>query len=206
MSFGLKTRNPKPATRNPLMTNQIVARRYAQALYEEAAREQRVERIDEDIALVRQTLEASRELVVFFESPVISRQKKEAVVQALFAERVEPMTLGFLRLLIKKKREALFAAVAHAYRALRDEQLGIVEARARVASSLSEDQERFLVQALERLTGAQVRLKVEQDASLLGGLVVRIGDTVYDGSVRHQLASLRERMEYGSYAGNGAGS
>ncbi len=188
------------------MTNQTVARRYAQALYEEAARQQRVERVDEDIALIREALEASRELVVFFESPVISRRKKAAVVQALFAERVEPTTLGFLRLLIKKKREALFAAVAQAYRALRDEQLGIVEAQARVASSLSEDEERFLVQALERLTGARVRLTVEQDASLVGGLVVRIGDTVYDGSVRHQLASLRERMEYGPYAANGAGS
>ncbi len=188
------------------MTNQTVARRYAQALYEEAAHQQRVERVDEDIALIREALETSRELVVFFESPVVPRQKKKAVVQALFAERVEPTTLSFLRLLIEKKREALFADVVQAYRALRDEQLGIIEARARVASSLSEDEERFLVQALERLTGARVRLKVEQDASLVGGLVVRIGDTVYDGSVRHQLASLRERMEYGSYAGNGAGS
>ena len=187
------------------MTNQTVARRYAQALYEEAAREQRVERIDEDIALVREALEASRELVIFFESPVISRRKKEAVVEALFAERVEPSTLRFLHLLIGKKREALFPDVVRAYRALRDEQLGIVEARARVASPLSEDEERVLAQALERLTGARVRLNIEQDAGLLGGLVVRIGDTVYDGSVRHQLASLRERMEYGSYAANGAG-
>ena len=188
------------------MTNQTVARRYAQALYEEAVREQRVERVDEDIALVRQGLDASRDLVVFFESPVVPRRKKEAVVEALFAGRVEPMTLHFLRLLIEKKREALFPDVVEAYRALRDEQLGIVEARARVASALSEDEQRVLVEALERLTGAQVRLKVERDAGLLGGLVVRIGDTVYDGSVRHQLASLRERMEYGPYAANGAGS
>ena len=188
------------------MTNQIVARRYAQALYEEAAREQRVEHVDEDIALIREALETPRELVIFFESPVISRQKKKAVVQALFAERVEPTTVSFLRLLIEKKREALFADVVQAYRALRDEQLGIVEARARVAAPLNEDEQRVLVQALERLTSARIRLEVEQDAGLVGGLVGRIGDTVYDGSVRHQLTSLRERMEYGSYAGNGAGS
>ena len=95
--------------------------------------------------------------------------------------------------------------MVQAYRALRDEQLGIVEARARVAATLSEDEERVLAQALERVTGARVRLKIEHDAGLLGGLVVRIGDTVYDGSVRHQLASLRERMEYGQFATNGAG-
>jgi F-type H+-transporting ATPase subunit delta len=187
------------------MTNQTVARRYAQALYDEAARVQRVEHVDEDIALIREALEASRELVTFFESPVVSREKKRAVVQALFAERVEPTTLSFLRLLIEKKREALFPDVVRAYHALRDEHLGIVEARARVAAPLNQEEERALAQALERLSGARVRLKVEQDASLVGGVIVRVGDTVYDGSVRHQLTSLRERMEYGSYAGDGAG-
>ncbi len=186
------------------MTNQIVARRYAQALYEEAAREQRVEDIDEDIALIREALEVSRELVVFFESPVISRQKKQDVVKALFAERVQPTTLNFLGLLIEKKREDLFPDVVQAYRALRDEQLGVVEARARAAYLLSEDEQARLIKVLEAKIGMRARLTVEQDESLLGGLVVRIGDTVYDGSVRHQLATLRERMETGSYTGNGA--
>jgi len=187
------------------MTNQIVARRYAQALYAEAVREQRVEGIDEDVALIRDALEASRELVVFFESPVVSREKKKAVVQALFAARVQPLTLHFLRLLIEKKREDLFPDVVQAYRALRDEQLGIVEARARVAYPLAEAEEAQLVEALEKMSGKGIRLNVDVDAGLLGGLVVRIGDTVYDGSVRHQLASLRERLEEGSHAANGTG-
>ena len=186
------------------MTNQIVARRYAQALYEEAARDQRVERIDEDMALIRESLEGSRDLVLFFESPVISRQKKQDVVQALFESRVQPMTMHFLHLLIEKKREDLFPDVVHAYRALRDEQIGVVVAHARTAFPLSSEEQTRLEQALERKAGSRIRLTVEQDASLVGGLVVRIGDTVYDGSVRHQLATLRERMETGSYVGNGA--
>lgn len=186
------------------MINQTVARRYAQALYEEAVQERRVERIDEDMALIREALETSRELVVFFESPVISRQKKQDVVKALFADRVQQVTLNFLHLLVEKKREDLFPEVVLAYRALRDEQLGIVEARARVAFPLTAEEQAQLVKALEHRVGTRIRLTVEHDASLVGGLVVRIGDVVFDGSVRHQLATLRERLEYGSYAGDGA--
>ncbi len=186
------------------MSNFTIARRYARALYEEAERTGRLESVDDDVALIRDALEASSELVRFFESPVIPRPKKEAVVQALFAERVQPTTLDFLRLLVEKQREDLFPDVVRAYRELRDAQRGIVEARARAAFPLSEAEQTRLAQALEAMTGVGIRLHVEQDAGLLGGLVVRIGDTVYDGSVRHQLASLRERMELGAYAGNGA--
>lgn len=180
------------------MSNLTIARRYAQALYAEAEREQRVEQVDEDIEVIRAALEGSRDLVLFFESPVISRLKKEGVVQALFGSRVQLTTLNFLRLLIEKRRENLFPEVVLAYRQLRDGQLGIVEARARVAHPLSDVEVQSLTQALEQMAGVRVRLQVEQDPTLIGGVVVRVGDTVYDGSVRHQLATLRERMERGS--------
>lgn len=180
------------------MTNATVARRYAQALYEEAVRTDAVEGTDADVALIAETLDGSRELVRLFESPVVSQAKKDAVVAALFEERLRPLTLRFLRLLIEKGREDLFPEVVRAYRALRDEQQGIVEAHARTALPLSSDEERALTAALETMTGATVRLRVTRDPELLGGLIVRVGDTVYDGSVRHQLASLRERMEHGA--------
>lgn len=184
------------------MTNSTVARRYAQALYEEAEREQQVEQVDTDVDLIRETLDGSRDLVAFFQSPIISREKKEAVVQSLFAESLRKTTYNFLRLLIEKKREALFPDVVRAYQDLRDEQRGIMEAQAKVAYPLSESEEQTLVQALEKLSGSQVRLNVQEDRTILGGLVVRMGDTVYDGSVRNQLANLRERMELGSIAMN----
>ncbi len=179
------------------MSSLTIARRYARALSEEATREAHIDAVDQDIDLIRDALDASHDLVRFFESPVISRQKKEAVVKTLFAERVQQTTLNFLRLLIEKKREALFPDVVRAYRLLRDAQEGILEARARLAHVLSEDEEKTLRQALERLTGKRIRLSATQDPTLIGGLVVRVGDTVYDGSVRHQLASLRERMGAG---------
>lgn len=175
-----------------------VARRYAQALYEEAERQGRVEAIDEDVSFIRESLQGSDELVRFFKSPVIPRDKKKAVVQTLFEERVEPLTHRFLQLLIDKQREQLFSAVMESYQTLRDEQKGIVEARARTAHPLSDEGRQRLVRRLEEMTGKSIRLETKQDQNLIGGLVVRVGDTVYDGSVRHQLAALHERMARGA--------
>lgn len=180
------------------MADTTTARRYAQALLQEAERTGNVEQVDQDVDLIRTSLDDSRELVLVFESPVISREKKEAIVSALFKDRLQPVTLHFLELLIEKKREDLFPAVVRAYSALRDKQLGIVEARVRSAALLADAERERLETALEEKTGQNVRLQVDVDSSLIGGLVVRIGDTVYDSSVRHQLSMLREQLEHGT--------
>ena len=184
------------------MSDLPVARRYAQALCEEAARKKRTEKIDQDMALIRESLDASGELVRFFESPIISREKKDTVVVALFQKRVDPLTLKFLRLLVEKRRETLFALVVQAYRALRDVQLGIISVEARTAQPLDEAEEKKLVQTLETMTKKRVRLQVTLAPDLIGGLIIRVGDTVYDGSVRNQLVTLRERLEKGTFMMN----
>lgn len=176
------------------MSNSTIARRYARALNEEAERNGVLESVDSDVELIRESLEGSRELVLFFESPVISREKKADVVRSLFEERVQPLTLRFLSMLVEKRREELFPEVVHSYRTLRDEQLGIVHATARVAKPMEETEEKKLAVAIEKMTEKRVRLDVEVDTTLLGGLIVQIGDTVYDGSFVNQLQALRERL------------
>jgi F-type H+-transporting ATPase subunit delta len=177
------------------MTPLTVARRYAHALYQEAERDGRTAQVDEDVAFLQDSFESSRQLVTFFESPIFSREKKEAVIRELFEERVQPLTFRFLMLLLEKSREDIFPATVRAYRELRDEQLNIAEATVRAAQPLSAEEEAKLVRSLEHMTGKRIRIRTEQDASLIGGVVIRVGDTVYDGSVRHQLDTLRERME-----------
>ena len=180
------------------MSDVTVARRYALALHQEADDQGVAGQIEADVDLVRESLSASRELVRFFESPVISREKKQAVARRLFGERVSPLMMRFLLLLIDKGREALVPAAMDAFRVLRDEQLGITEVQARSALELSAEEREQLKEALGRLTGKSVRLRLETDPALLGGLVVRVGDTVYDGSVRHRLGRLREALREGS--------
>ena len=184
------------------MSDLIIARRYARALYEQAQQDGVLDAVDADMAVIRETLEASRDLNRFFRSPIISREKKQAVVTSLVETQQRPTTLRFLELLVDKKREDLVPEIVAAYRALRDEQEGVVEAHVKTALPLSDEEERTLTTALERMTEQKVRLDVERDPELVGGVVIRVGDTVYDGSVRNKLANLREQLEHGTLHAN----
>lgn len=177
------------------MTPLSVARRYAHALYLEAEQEGHTAEVDEDVALVKESLANSRDLVNVFASPVISRQKKEVIIEQLFEKRLRPLTYSFLTLLLKKNREDSFPAALQAYTDLRDTQGNVEAAVVRSAFSLSDREKENVTSALEGMTGKRIRLQTEVDPALIGGIVVRLGDTVYDGSVRNQLALLRERME-----------
>lgn len=177
----------------------IVARRYARALFDEAERQSRTAFVDEDVTFIQASLESSRDLVNFFRSPIISRQRKGGIVQALFEQKVDRLTLDFLLLLVDNDREDMLPDVLSAYHRMRDEHEGVVDATARVARAMSDAEREKLVGALEALTGKTVRLELKEQSELIGGVVIRVGDMVYDGSIRHQLERLRDRMEEGSY-------
>jgi F-type H+-transporting ATPase subunit delta len=171
-----------------------VARRYAQALYEEALQTGAVDAVDADVALVGETLSGSRDLALMLASPVVARPRKAAVLAALFEDRLSALSLRFLHLLVDKAREQLIPAVVDAYRALRDERLGVVEATVRSARPLPAPDADRLRATLEARVGATVRLRFEVDPALIGGLVVQLGDVVYDRSVHHQLQTLRDTL------------
>ena len=172
----------------------LAARRYALALTQEAAQTGQADAVDADVVFLGETLDSSRELRLMFQSPVVSRDKKENVLTALFADRVSPLTMRFLSLLVSKQRESLIPAVVEAVRELRDSASGTVEARVRTAKPLADAERDALQTSLEAKAGAPVRMKVEVQPELIGGLIVRIGDVVYDRSVRHQLDVLREQL------------
>ena len=172
----------------------LAARRYALALTQEAAQTGQTDAVDADVTFLGETLDASRELRLFFQSPVVSRDKKENVLTSLFAERVSPLTMRFLHLLVSKQREALIPDVVEAVRRLRDTTSGTVEAHVRTAKPLSESETADLKRSLETRSGQTVRMTVAVQPDLIGGLVVRVGDVVYDRSVRHQLETLREQL------------
>ena len=184
------------------MSDLAVFRRYAGALLGEAAAAGIVERVDDDVAMTRTALEESRELHLLFLSPVISIGKKDAIIKKLFADNVSDLFLRFLLLLNEKGRGHLVADVLREYKAHRNRQLGIVEAQARTAMTLSDEEVQALRGKLAAQTGADIHLDVEEDASLLGGVVVRVGDLVYDGSLKRKLAALRTQLERGAYLRN----
>ena len=184
------------------MSDVTVARRYAQALYQEAEAAGKTEQVDDGVQAVGESLDASRDLGLFFRSPIIAREKKAAVVGTLFDGKVDPLLVRLMQLLIQKGREDILPAVIRQYGALRDERLGVVEAVVETAVTMEYDETEALRKVLEARTGKKVRLRIEVEPALIGGVVVRIGDRVYDGSVQHQLDTLRDQLAERAYLSN----
>lgn len=187
------------------MSEQTVLRRYANALYQEAEHQDCIEAVDEDVDLLRQTLEETHEFARLVESPAIPQDKKKDIFRALLEERVHALTLRFLELLVDKDRETLLPSLLDTYRDLRDDMMNIVEVQARTPEPLSEAEREKLVQRLKAMTGKDIRLEVSENPSLIGGLVIRIGDRVYDGSVRQKLENLRDSWGQAAHTANGQG-
>jgi F-type H+-transporting ATPase subunit delta len=142
-------------------------------------------------AMVRDSDELRQVLL----SPAVSITKKRAVV-ARFAETLPLSRLvrNFLYLVIDRRRTNILLDIANAFELALDERMGIVRAEVKSASPLSEAQQSELQQQLSRVSGKQVRCDFSIDPELIGGVTARIGSTVYDGSVRTQLHTMRERL------------
>lgn len=172
----------------------LAVRRYASALYETARRVDAVDRVAEDLQLVGSTMNANPQLAETLVQRVAPDSAKRGILRRLFAERVHSLTLEFLLLLVDKRRESVALAVAPAFRKIADERQGIVRASVTSAVQLTEAEVAEARSALERLTGRQVDVDVTVQPDILGGLLVRVGDRVIDGSVKGQIARLRKAL------------
>lgn len=128
-------------------------------------------------------------------SPAVSNTKKRAVI-GRFSDSLPLSALvrNFLYIIIDRRRTNLLHDIADAFEAALDEQMGIVRADVKSADPLDDRQQSELQQELSRVSGKQVRCDFSIDPALIGGVVARIGSTVYDGSVRSQLTNLREQL------------
>lgn len=128
-------------------------------------------------------------------SPAVAGQRKRALIgRAGGILGVSRLVRNFLFVVVDRRRVEQLADICEAFEALLDERLGLVRARVSSAVELSEAQRRLLDERLSRLTGKRVRSEFKVEPDLVGGVVARIGSTVYDGSVRGQLDALRRKM------------
>lgn len=164
------------------------------ALMAAAEQQRSIESVSKDMELVGKVLNESRELRLFVASPIISPLKKRVVFDDLFGSRIGKETLTFIHLLTSKSREPVLQEIAEQFKLLHDEKLGVVTVEVRTSVEFNYGQEKELRAELERMTGRKVRLQFVIDSTIKGGIVIRIGDTVLDASVRRQLERIRERF------------
>lgn len=179
------------------MTHSRAARRYAAALMAAAVERKVDDAVTQDLQMIAATLRDSRDLRLLVSSPIVSAGKKRAAFKALFGSRVNPQTMAFLDLLVAKQREGVLADTIEQFMKLRDIEMGIVGIAVVSAVELTRAQEDALRGQMERLTGKKVRLHLSLNPGIKGGLIIRIGDTVLDASVQHQLEVLGQRFAGG---------
>jgi|DewCreStandDraft_4_1066084.scaffolds.fasta_scaffold68681_2 F-type H+-transporting ATPase subunit delta len=171
-----------------------VAKRYANALFNAAQRSQRTDAVQADLDGLMAAWNASADFRRLMLSPRIGVERKKSLVSQLFAETTEPLTQRFLRLLIEKRREDVLPAVQEEFQRRADDARGLLRATAMVATPISPAEEEALRTSLAERTGRTVQLAVTVEPAIIGGVVVRMQDTVLDGSIRGALERIREHM------------
>jgi F-type H+-transporting ATPase subunit delta len=173
----------------------IVARRYAQALLELGVEHGELDKIVEEMATIAQSWETSADLRNAVENPLVPQAAKKAVVSEL-ADRIgaTPTVRHALMLLVDRRRAKALPYVAQTLRELADARRGLVRAEVTTAAPLGDAYFARLQGQLEKMTGKRVVIDRRTDASLIAGVVTRIGDRIIDGSLRTRLQSLRDTM------------
>ena len=176
--------------------NGALAQRYASALADVALKQKREESAQKDLASFTDVFFSSADLKNALESPAVSEEAKQNIITKIAAKmELDDAVRNFVRLIVAHRRTEMLREIQQAFHVELNARLGIAEAEVTTAHELSGAEKKDLTAALERRTGKKIEARFVLDEALLGGAVVRVGSTVYDGSVREQLTRLRERLE-----------
>lgn len=177
------------------MIGSSIAKRYAKAFFEIAGEENRYEHYYDELSRFSSLLDQNRNLSEFLDNPVFGQADKKRITDTILQKLgLSPITENFIRVLVDKQRIGILAEVETCYRQMMDEILKKARVSVKTAFPLSPELTENLRKRLEQLTGRNVEMTVSEDQSLLGGVVVAVGDTLYDGSIRTQLNKIRNLL------------
>jgi len=173
-----------------------VAERYAAALADVAVERKNSETIKRNLAAFVEAFSSVADLRNALESPALNAEVKRKVIAEVAGKMgLDVAVRNFIYLVVDHRRTEILPEMEEAFLSELNERLGIVEAEVTSAHELNDDEKRQLRTVLEQRTGKKVEARFQIDSALLGGAIVRLGSTIYDGSVRDQLKRLREQLE-----------
>lgn len=173
------------------MSVQTVARRYASALADVVIERREEREVQQEIESWASMIRDNPQLKEVFANPTVAHEHKQTLLEELISRtRVRPTTASFLRVLLRNQRLAQLPEVAERFGHILDERGGVVAAQITTARPIPEELKKSLHDALASATGRTVRLTFATDETIIGGLVARIGSTVFDGSVENHLERL----------------
>ena len=176
------------------MRDTTIAKNYAETLLVLATRAEDLRGWGKMLTDVASAMRENPSLKLFLESPRVSTAQKSDVIGKALTDRMPRLMLRFIQTMIMHRRQMLIPAIAEEYLNLVDESEGRLHARVTVAKETDDAGRDAIAAHLSRMFGKEVVPHLVVDPSIMGGVVVHVGDTVLDGSVRKRLASLRRRM------------
>jgi len=174
----------------------VAAKRYAKALFAVAQDKNAVEETGAQLDAVAGALGGDADIRAFFQHPNIGTDAKVRALQQAVSGQVSEHVLNTLKLLVERGRASAIGDLASAYRNIANEALGRAQARVTSAYELTAEQQQEIARKFGAITGKEVTVDTVVDASLLGGIRVRIGDTLYDGSLSTKLAEIEKSFNH----------
>jgi len=177
------------------MSVETVARRYASALADVVSENGNAPAIQNELKMWETMMVSNADLLGVFSNPSIAHKNKEKVLENLI-ERSQPSqtAANFLRVLLRNNRLTEIKQINERFASVLEERSGTISANVTSARSLSEAEKSELQANLEKLTGKRISANFETNENIIGGVITRIGSTVYDGSVKTKLEELKEQM------------
>src|SRR5205807_4668066 len=173
------------------MSVQMIARRYASALADVVIERGETREVQEELNTWERLIQSNTNLQEVFRNPTIALDQKRAVLNKLIERaKPRPTTVNFLKVLLQNQRLTELGEINRKLAEVLDQRAGMVAATVTTARPVAEGSQQELHSRLAALTSKKVRLDFETDPELIGGLVTRIGSTVYDGSIRNQFQQI----------------
>ncbi len=176
------------------MSESTVALRYAKSLISLAQEQKVVDAVYSDMALFKKVADDNRNLMLALRSPVVRHDRKMAILEKVFKDKVNPVSYSIFTIVTKKNREAIMYGIADEFIKLYDDAKGIVKAQIISAVPLTADLRQEFVKIVADATGKTVELEEKTDEKLIGGYLLRVGDRQIDASIRKRLNDLKLKL------------
>ncbi|KUK11103.1 MAG: ATP synthase subunit delta [Clostridia bacterium 41_269] len=177
------------------MSQRSLARRYAQALFMSAVEKNILDQVEEDLRLVVDEVEKNKDFKRFIDQQLIPPDEKIKVIEKIFEGKISDISMNFLKLVFRKRRERLLKEFLEEFVDLADSARGIEKVEITTAVELTSERREFVKNKISEIIGKKVKLVEKVDPKILGGIVVKIGDKVYDGSVLNKLNALKRHLK-----------
>jgi F-type H+-transporting ATPase subunit delta len=173
-----------------------LAKRYAKALVEIGQEKDALDKYGQDLTALSELVDTSRDFREVLINPVFTKEDKKRIADEVLAKmETDPMVINFVNLLIDRKRIDQLTGIKNAFLEEVDEIRGITRGEVVSAEALNEEQMGRLTDALSQISGKQVLVTAKVDPTLIGGLAARVGDKLFDGTIRTQLSQLKESLK-----------